>query len=299
MLFASAAYLESLPHLGRPLQTAALPFPVAVREVPGTAHADAIGPWPYVPAPAPALLAPALDELRRLGLVSLTLMLAPDTGPADIAAYAALGVGLRPLKDHFVVDPQLPPAIVGPRTRRNLAIGARHWEVAEEAAPAELAETAARLYAGLADRRILSDITRVPPLHFATLARLPGAVFLTARKGPLVGAMVIAARQAGRTDLLHLLIDQAHIATCPGYAVLGHVARDWSRQGPVYLGGMPDGPDGPGVGRFKARWSNRTSALLLATAILRPDTYAALAGDGGAAAYFPAYRRPLAQEPTT
>jgi hypothetical protein len=151
--------------------------------------------------------------------------------------------------------------------------------------------------AGLADRRILSDITRVPPQHVAALARLPGAVFLTARQGPLVGAMVIAARQAGRTDLLHLLIDQARIATCPGYAVLGHVARDWSRQGPVYLGGMPDGPDGPGVGRFKARGSNRTSALLLATAILRPDT-SQLAGDGGAAAYFPAYRRPLA-EPAT
>lgn len=295
MLFALRDYLDSLPHLGRPTATA-LPFPVGVRDIPGTAHRDAIGPWPYVPAPAPGELAAALEELRRLGLVSLTLMLAPDTGPEDAAAYAQLGVTLQPLKDHFVVDPDRPTAEIGPRTRRNLAIAARNWEVVEEPAPAELAATAARLYAGLADRRILSDITRVPPSHFSDLARLPGIAFLSARRGPVVGAMVIAARDERRTDLLHLLIDQSHIATCPGYAVLGHVARDWARRGPVYLGGMPDGPDGPGVGRFKARWANRTSPLLLATAILDPQTYATLTAGTADSGYFPAYRRPQAKE---
>lgn len=297
MLFAADAYLETLPHLGRPLRTAGLPFPVAVRAIPGTTHRDAIGPWPYVPAPQPSALAAALDELRSLGLVSLTLMIAPDTGPADALAYAELGVALRPLKDHFVVDPRQPPPVLGPRTRRNLAIAARHWEVVEESPPpVQLAATAAGLYAGLAGRRILSDITQVPPSHFTDLARLPGTVFVTARRSSVVGAMVIAARDGGRADLLHLLIDQAHLATCPGYAVLGHVARDWARAGPVYLGGMPDGPDGPGVGRFKARWANRTSPLLLATAILHPETYAALAAGGGDTGYFPAYRQPQAKE---
>lgn len=293
MLFALRDYLDALPHLGRPTGTV-LPFPIAVRDVPGTAHRDAIGPWPYVPAPAPAELAAALDELRRLGLVSLTLMLAPDTGPADASAYAELGVTLRPLKDHFVVDPARPAAVVGPRTRRNLAIAARNWEIVEELEPAGLAATAARLYAGLADRRVLSDVTRMPPSHFADLARLPGIAFVTARRGATIGAMVVAAREQGqgRTDLLHLLIDQEHLATCPGYAVLAHVAREWSRGGPVYLGGMPDGPDGPGVGRFKARWANRTSPLLLATAILQPETYATLSAgmEGG---FFPAYRQPM------
>lgn len=296
MLFAQAGYLETLPHLGRATAVTGLPFPVAVRDIPGTAHADAIGPWPYVPAPEPAALAAGLAELRRLGLVTLTLMIAPDAGPADADAYAALGVGLRPLKAHFVIDPDHPPAAVGPRTRRNLTVAARHWVLQEGGDPAELAGIAGRLHADLTARRRLSDIARVPAVHFERLARLPGIACISARKDGTVGAMVFAARDPRRADLLHLLVDRTHIATCPGYAVLAHVARDWSRAGPAYLGGTPDGPDGPGVARFKARWANRTAPLTLATAVLRPDVYGALAGDGAHGGYFPAYRRPTATD---
>ncbi|BBK33691.1 hypothetical protein EDC65_3527 [Stella humosa] len=291
MIFDEVAYLQTLSHIGPAWRPTALPHAVLLRDIPGTALRDVLGPWPYATAPDPAGLPAALAEMRAAGVVSFTGMVRPGAG-TDPADYAGEGTRMALLKPHFVIDPAAGPPAPSARTRRNVALGARHWSIDEAPDRAEAAGTADRLHRALQARRRMSAMTRMPPGHFAALLAIPGIHALVARAGTAIGAMIIAAREAEETHLLHFLVDEDAIATCPSYALMAHIGESWRHRGPVYMGGTPDGPDGPGVARFKARWASGTRPTFLLTAIVQDDIYRRLAGDDGDSGYFPAYRRP-------
>ena len=296
MVFDDVPYLETLSHLGRPRRLASMPHGLFVRAIPGTRHHDALGPWPYASAPDPHRLPDAMAELQALDAVSFTGMIRPDA-EIDLLAAAAGGFRVAPLKPHFVIAPGHVPGL-GARSRRNLSVAARHWDIDTAPDPGEAADVAMRLHQRLQARRRMSPMTRMAPGHFPAVLALPGMRALAARAQGAIGALVIAARGAGETHLLHLLVDEDAIATGPAYLLMDHVARHWAADGPVYMGGVPDGPDGPGIARFKARWASHTRPTCLLTAIVRPDLYAALASEHGAAgSYFPAYRSPAPAPP--
>src|SRR5260221_786217 len=109
-------------------------------------------------------------------------------------------------------------------------------------------------------------------------------------RGDAIAALVIAARDAASSHLLHFLVDDDAIATCPTYLLMAHISEAWTDRGPVYLGGAPSGPDGPVVPKFKSRWASHAAPAWLLTPILRDDLYprparARAASDG----HFPAY----------
>ncbi|BBK40641.1 hypothetical protein STVA_06610 [Allostella vacuolata] len=297
MVFDDIRYLKTLAHLGHARRLESLPHGIFVRPIPGTQHHDALGPWPYASAPDPRRLPNAMAELLALGAVSFTGVIRPDADVAPLAA-AAGDFLVVPLKPHFVIAPGHVPGL-GARSRRNLSVATRHWDIDTAPDPTEAAAVATRLHQRLQARRRMSPMTRMAPGHFPAVLALPGMRALAARAQGTIGALIVAARDAGETHLLHLLVDEDTIATGPAYLLMDHVARHWAADGPVYMGGAPDGPDGPGIGHFKARWASHTRPTFLLTAIVRPDLYAGLASEQGAAgSYFPAYRAamPATQE---
>jgi hypothetical protein len=292
VIFDDLRYVASLAHLGRPMAVPSLPFGVLKRPIPGTAHHDVLSTWPYGSAPDPARLPAAAGELRDAGAVSFTGMITP----AAALEPARLAVGcftVAPLKPHYVIDRRQGLPVPSAKTRRNLRIASRAWTVDPAPARPDIARTAVLLYAALRRRRQMSsEVTQLPPEHFPTLLDVPGIVCLAARNGDAIGALIIAARDAGESHLLHFLADETATASCPTYLLMSYVSEAWANDGPVYLGGAPDGPAGPGVAKFKSRWASRTAPAWLLTAILREDLYRELAPRGAAAdGYFPAYRR--------
>ncbi|WP_419897871.1 hypothetical protein [Roseomonas sp. USHLN139] len=282
------AYCRSLPHLGEARDPGASGMPLMIREIPGTGLRDAVGPWPYGGAPTAQAFAGLLARLREEGLVSLTLFIRPDEDEAALAALRRWAE-VRPLKEHFVLDPLLPRPAPGPRTRRNLARAGRCCRI--EALPAHrLAALGPVFQAALRARRVLSGYADVPPEHFAALAGMEGVAVMAAVDAEGPAALLVALRAAGETHLLHLLSLPRAVPSCATYLLVETALRDWSRDGRVYLGGAPSSADGPGIARFKSRWSNRTAPVHLLGAILDPAAYASLARGRSPGSFFPAYR---------
>jgi len=290
-LFDGIDYIETLAHLGRPTTVPNLKTAVLMRTIRNSRHVDALGPWPYGSAPEAETLPEAFAALKSMGAVSFTGMLRPDAA-LDPAAARRVGAAAVPLKDHFIADGDRGRPALSPKTRRNLAIAERHWSVAVATPALDLVESAATLHLDLQKRRHLSTMTRMPPGHFQRLIHLPGVAVLTARDGAGTGAMLIAAHGADETHLLHLLVDRRALRTCAAHLLMASAVELWGSHRRVYLGGTPDGPDGPGIARFKARWANRTSPVWLLTAILHREAYAELSRRAPGSGYFPIYRNP-------
>lgn len=292
MIFDTPAYCLSLPHLGQPFPVASLVSPLLLRPIPGTDHNDAIGPWPYASAPSPARLAGVLEELRTTSLVTATLFVRPDATAGWLGNEEGPplpGVEAVRLKDHYVLDPALPRPGRRPKTRRNLAIAARHWRISP-VPHTQLAELGAQFQNQLAARRHISPIADVPAGHFAVLAGLNGIETMAAVDEDGIGALLIAARAHGETHLLHLFTAPRVVRTCGTYLLMATALDQWSRDGCVYLGGAPSSADGPGIAKFKARWANRTAAAMLLKVILNTSLYQHLTDARPATSFFPAYR---------
>ncbi|HEY0835500.1 MAG TPA: hypothetical protein VGE72_16475 [Azospirillum sp.] len=287
--------MRTLGHLGRPATVAALPHAVLFRAIPNAPHEDVLAPWPYGSAPDTDALPEAFARLRDGGAVTFTGILRPDAR-IDAEAARRAGFATVPLKRHFIVDGARDLPAFSRKTRRNLAIAARHWAIAVTAPTPEQAEEAARLHTSLQRRRALSAMTRMPADHFRRLAGVPGIAVVTARDAEGIGGMLVAARDAGETHLLHILLDERALRTCASYLLMASAIELWGRDGRLYLGGAPAGPDGPGIARFKARWANRTAPVSLLTAVLREDVYRDLSSRHAATPYFPAYRSPEGEE---
>jgi hypothetical protein len=290
ILFDSIDYARCLPHIGQPLPIAGLSFPPIIRVIPGNLQKDAMAAWPYVTPPTWEAFASALEQMRTEGVVTFTAVLRPDACVSELKTLA--GVTLVPLKQHFIFAPELPPPQFSAKTRRNLAIAEKHWHIAELSPDAATAALCLESHKRLALRRKLNAITAMPDEHFRMLFALPGIRILAARNNDELGAVLIAAKNEGETHMLHFCVEEHAFKTCAAHLLMQAAVTLWGKEGTVYLGGYPSGPDGEGIARFKKRWVNRTCQVFMLTAVVDEKLYKELSAGFIADNYFPAYRAP-------
>jgi len=228
-------------------------------------------------------------ELRERGAVSYVMVARPDFA-YEAGELVKAGAVVRPLKQHFIRDPNYPAVAPGRGTRRKIERARSHWTIEEGAAGAGLAEALCQCHRLLYERRHAFGMARMSDDHFAKLLSLPQVTCLVARDSGGVGSMTVAYRGRNETHLIHHCVKPRATTTYASYLLMAEAMERWGRSGPVYLGGTPDGAESQGVGIFKQRWANRTADAMLVGQILDHSVYHQLCADVGSSDYFPAYR---------
>lgn len=251
---------------------------------------DAIGPWPYGSPPEVASLARARDRLREAGVTAFRALLRPRAS-VSVEAFVAAGFQVTPVKDHYVHTPGIDLPSWSARTRRNMRRARAGWRVEEVSLEAHQTKIV-DYHEALLTRKKVGAIASLPPEHFRVLAKLPGFVTLGAFDGEGLGAALIVARH-GREVHFHTLVAADRAAQTGGcYALFDAALRLWGGSFTLYLGGMPSGPDGPGVGRFKGRFATGTVQTYMVTAVVDRQRYDRLTSTWGPHPWFPSYREP-------
>jgi hypothetical protein len=252
---------------------------------------DAIGTWPYSSSPGSAELPQLRQELADRGLVTFRAFLNPALS-VPVEAFVAAGFQVTPIKEHFVFEPALGLAPWSARTRRNLQRARSSWHVREIALAEHQHEVAEYHQSMLARKNMVGAIASLPPAHFAALTITPGFVTLGAFDQEGLGAALITA-QHGQEVHYHALATVPRANRSGGcYALFASALDRWGPTSTLYLGGMPAGPDGPGVGRFKGRFSNRTKPLYMVSLVVNRTACEGLVAARGRQAWFPPYRMP-------
>jgi hypothetical protein len=281
-------YAHSLAYLGEPLEVPGLPWPVIKRGIPTSDHFDVIGPWPYGSPIDPAGVPEALGALRAAGAVTFVAFLRPDC-EAPVEALQAAGLGVLPLKPHFMFAADAPPLAPSKKTRFNLNAARRRWAVQ----PLDLAAhwpAVAALHRELALRRTLSHIAHVDDAHFESLARVPGAAGLGVFDGEVLVAALIVALDAGSVHFHAIVGNELAYRERAFYALYDEALRRWGAARLVCMGGAPSAAEGEGIAKFKQRFANQERPVLMVTATLDEAACAALTAQHGAARFFPPYR---------
>ncbi|MBB5751136.1 hypothetical protein [Prosthecomicrobium pneumaticum] len=275
-------YAAALTYLGTPVIAAGRP--VVLRPIPGTDAVDAFGPFPYLTPPDDPQA--FRRDLTALGAVSWTAVLRPGTEAAASAAFDPL-----PLKAHFAHRRGGAALVHSVRTARHIRRGRARWAIAIEPL-APCVDAADALHAALEARAPLSRVARVDRQHFAALATLPGVACVTARCDGAVGAF-LAFAEAG--EEIHFHLTAANDTALSGdamYALFDFMIARFGASHDLHLGGTPAGANGAGVGRFKARFANASTPVLLARMVLDPAGYDGLVARCGGHSWFPSYRDP-------
>ncbi|MCB1499284.1 MAG: hypothetical protein KDK07_05765 [Bauldia sp.] len=264
---------------------ATLPRGLLRRPIPGTPHADGYGPWPYMWVDCP-------DDVEAFvagygDLVTLALVTRPGFVPPAGRWDAIL------LKEHYLFDPDQPLPPFSKRTRDHLRRSRGRWTFGTVDTVAERMEMKT-LYDHVRRRRQLSGgFFDFPDAHFERLARNPRIVFFGARNADGLAAMACGAMIGERLQLLHIAASDAGLRDEAVYTLMpGIIDLCRHRHLLLMLAGKPD-RDGDGIGRFKARWSNRTEPVHLLRIVNRRDIYDQLTAGSAATGFFPAYRQPM------
>ncbi len=260
------------------------------RPIKDTDYVDAIGPWPYSTLPADSETISALrTRLENEHIVSFSACARPDQ-PVEHSLWQTIDFEVLPLKPHFVHRPQLPSPTRSAKTRASLSKARRYWQTEIVPPSLPMMESFAHWHDALNQRKDMSLFTRLPPGHFHQLITLPGCQLMTALKHGQTAAAVILMisgdevhchAQAGATEAY------THRAF---YALYEAILQHWGRTHTIYLGGVPGGPDGPGIERFKRRFANDTSEITMVRTLLNPELSAQLAQTRGDSKWFPPYR---------
>lgn len=332
--YASLAYARSLRHIGEPFAVPEWGCVVLSRPIAG-AWRDAAGPYPLTILAPDADLSGGLARLAKAGFVSVTLVLDDYHRPPLDGLTAAFTVA-RVFKEHYVVDRRLGPARLSRHHRyyarralRDVSVTpfplaarldewidlyARHHRHKTERMMPKSAATALPPYSGLdpwiADYERLvggHGFPALPSVHHEMLAALPGVTALGAfMDGNLVSAHLWV--RHGRWVRPHLAAtDEAGLRVGAAYAVYAHALDHFSDCELINFGGAPGASGaalniwGEGLVRFKRGFCNAIAPSYIAGAILDADAYAALLARSGnpvGTAFFPAYRRADALNPT-
>jgi len=227
-----------------------LGVPLRLRTIAGTGLIDASGLYPLSPNLCQPTRDDLLAELRGLGAVSLVLVSDPlaTTLPEcfDLA---------RPYKAHHVIDPALGAPGFSKHHRAEVRRAQRHC-TARQILLGEHLQDFIRLYNVLIERHGLDGVHRFGPEHFAHLAAHPDdfPTFGAFVEGRLVSAHIWA--QAGNCAYSHLAAsDPKGYEIGASYAVYDCAIRHLSGC-TLTLGGIPDGPGGDGLTRFKRGFAN-------------------------------------------
>ncbi len=290
--YSSAAYAQSMRHVGEPLPLAGCGGWVLERRIPGSQGFDATGCYPLFDCRDWRRLGDDLQELARRQLVSLTLVAEPFAElPAELREQFVV---MRPFKPHYVAELELTaPRIASTHHRYEARRALRRIEVDVRWQPVDLLHEWMTLYSQLVVRHRIRGPRQFPAESFRRLFALDQVCLMRAvHCGVTVGAQIF---------VLHGDVAHAHLAafTSDGYRLGASYALDWHAIGTLGRqarwidwggkAGIDSGDDG--LVRYKRGWASGQRAAWLLGAVLDRSAYAGLAAfHPQAGEFFPAYR---------
>lgn len=291
--YANPLYLKALSHIGRYVDVPAWGTGVLVRPIlkkgEPTGMLDAIGPYPITALALDADIPTGLDQLRRQGLISVTLVLDEWHRPKDISAFSVL----NPFKTHFIHRGHSGGFGGGYKPHKNHArqIAKAKKEVSlryislEDHLP-----TWCAMYADLADRRGFGPNHRFSADYFKAIAGIPGFETIAAFVGPDMVAANIWACHNGRATSHLVASTELGYETHAAYAMTDYAMMHFGDYDIINLGGCAGNDDSDkGLAQFKSGFSNAEAKAVIAGAILDIDRYGKLC-DIPDLKFFPAYR---------
>lgn len=284
--FSSIDYLQGLSNIGIVDKHPSLPFAVLKRKIPGTCYADGIGPWPYRWISKESDIDIFKEGFRHL--VSLCVVTQPGWEPSSALAKK---VNIQPLKDHFVFDPSKPTPKLSRRAANRLRT-ADQIGIFELVAFQDEQLIIADLYEQLKiNRNLIGGFFDMPMNHFASIARLPNAVFFRVRDSYDLGAMACGVIIKDFLQILHL-VPTAYGLTWNASYLMMYGLQNYVRQNNIFLltGGMPTS-GAKGLSIFKNRWANTFLSVKMLCIVNDQATTTKLEHKYGYHSnYFPNYR---------
>lgn len=285
--FSTVDYLHGLSNIGIVDQHPVLPVAVLRRQIPGTCNFDGVGPWPYRWISNESDIKIFTEGFRHL--VSLCVVTHPGWKPSIALAGK---VSIRPLKDHFVFDPEKPAPTLSRRAIKRLKSAANRG-IFEVVTLRNEQLKIVGLYEQLKFRRNLTGgYFDMSMNHFDSIARLPGAVFFRVSDHYDVGAMACGVIINNFLQILHIVPTVYGLRWNASYLMM-HGLQDYVQQyGMILLtGGMPASGT-VGLSIFKNRWANAFLPVNMLCIVNDRETAAKLVFEYGYHPnYFPNYRK--------
>lgn len=261
------------------------------REVPGTSHHDAMGPYPLFVCQDWSKLEEDLEDLQK-DLVSLTVVTDSFGDYDENLLHRCFPDKMIPFKEHFVTDPASPSISKHHRYYTRKAQEKVHVEECPE--PLQFLDEWVNLYAELAQRHGLAGIQAFSRESFAQQLKVPGLVMLRAvSEGEVVGMHLWYA--SGEVGYSHLAASSERgYELMASYALHGAAIERFA--GKLrwldFGGGAGVGESASGLSRFKKGWATGSRIAYLCGRVLDPKSHARLSGRLGnpITDYFPAYR---------
>ena len=297
MSYRLTKYAQSLAEFGSPFWLPHSQGHVLLRSIPRTELMDAVGCYPLFACVTPEALQLDLEELKRVGAVSVTLV----TDPLGSFDHQHLGDHFkpvaRPYKAHYLVDLTGDPESLGTsHHRRDARRAARQATFTVCDTPSDHLTEWTRLYGHLIERHGITGQARFSREAFAMQLSLPGVMLVRADgpDGDLLGM------QLWFTDgekAWHHLSGHTPAGYRAGvsYGLMASSLTALAHRGATVAnlgagaGLTVDETDG--LSRFKQGWATHTRDAWLCGAVLDPSLYDILSGAHDAD-FFPAYRDP-------
>lgn len=286
--YASDAYAQACAFTSEPFWCKALGCWLFPRPIPGTAHYDARGLYPFSPTLRFCERAELARELSPRGLVSVVLVtdaLQPNAGEANDTFDF-----VREYKDHFVIDLEAGAPDFSKHHRQEVRRARRKCETRIVNLHDHLDDWCA-LYDELAVRREFSRLHQFPRSYFDRLAEAKGFSFFGAFvDGKLVSGHIWL--RHGRHAYSHLAASSEDGYACgAAYAIYAHAIEHYSDCARIDMGGVADTGSGQGLAFFKRGFSNETRRNRLCGIVLDKEINERLsAGVSSREGYFPSYR---------
>ncbi|HQL00444.1 MAG TPA: hypothetical protein PK090_06705 [Smithellaceae bacterium] len=310
LLYDTPEYFHALNWLGKP--QASDHFAYVLRELPW-GDIDARGSWPYQTFPDDAHIDKLtsgilFDGVKPLIPLTWTGVIRPDF-PVDELNQRLLNLKNRhrvhctPLKSHLGHLPGVSPAhkSFSARTRRRLSLAEKTFFVDVGSSLTEIYEALGAWQDELRVERGIPRCSSPDQDHFAGLHRIAIktpecllAIELRRRSDRALRAAFLLTKESGRNTSWHAhsLLSREDARRCFGtyllfVAVIDHLGCD-----PIWWGGQPAGLNGPGVFRFKQRFSNASAYAHLVSIDLHPERLRAVRASYPLHAWLPDYRDP-------
>lgn len=284
--FSTLDYLHGLSNIGDVDEHPVLPIAVLRRKIYSTCNFDGVGPWPYRWISEKSDIEVFTEGFQHL--VSLCIVTHPGWKPSNALAKK---VNIRPLKDHFIFDPEKSTPTLSRRAIKRLK-SAGNRGIFEVIISKPEQKIIARLYKELKFRRNLtSGYFDLPENHFDSITRLPGAVFFRVKDSNDVGAMACGVIINDFLQILHIVPTEYGLSWNASYLMMHGLQEYVRHQGLILLtGGMPASGT-VGLSIFKNRWANAFLPVQMLCIVNDKATAAKLAFEyGDHPEYFPNYR---------
>src|SRR5262245_47851756 len=176
-------YVSSLAEFGTPIPLPLSAGALLKRRIPGTAHSDAMGPYPLFTCLNWGNLSHDLMNLRRT-LVSIVLVADPF-GDYDSRLLVDTFSRVVPFKQHYVIETgRSLESFISRSHRENARRALRRVDVSVCPDPLAVIDDWERLYGVLIERHHINGLRRFSRAAFRTQLAIPGIVMFCATVGP-------------------------------------------------------------------------------------------------------------------